>query len=257
MAHYDAIVFGGGTMGTAAAWELGKRGLKALVLEQFEHVHANGAHSGESRIIRHAYAEGPDYVPLVFRADDLVATQPPVPLPQQPAGWWDMPATSMIHAVETILPDGVVVIDRGSVGVGTPDGDLASSSIDPDLEGPAGPGSINIILYPGPAQGTGEIGTDVEAGCGGVRTSNRARCEELLDTAGDVIGRRLTERWSGGVVINEVVLRRDGGTVYSASANTLDDKWGADSPRSASRPPLTLDQLEDLVRNDVWVSYPR
>lgn len=71
MAHYDAIVIGGGTMGTAAAWELGKRGLKALVLEQFEHVHTKGAHSGETRIIRHAYAEGPDYVPLVFRADDL------------------------------------------------------------------------------------------------------------------------------------------------------------------------------------------
>jgi monomeric sarcosine oxidase len=71
VAHYDAIVIGGGTMGTAAAWELGKRGLKALVLEQFEHVHTKGAHSGETRIIRHAYAEGPDYVPLVFRADDL------------------------------------------------------------------------------------------------------------------------------------------------------------------------------------------
>jgi sarcosine oxidase len=71
VAHYDAIVIGGGTMGTAAAWELGKRELKALVLEQFEHVHTKGAHSGETRIIRHAYAEGPDYVPLVFRADDL------------------------------------------------------------------------------------------------------------------------------------------------------------------------------------------
>jgi sarcosine oxidase len=71
VAHYDAIVIGGGTMGTAAAWELGKRGLKALVLEQFKHVHTKGAHSGETRIIRHAYAEGPDYVPLVFRADDL------------------------------------------------------------------------------------------------------------------------------------------------------------------------------------------
>jgi monomeric sarcosine oxidase len=69
--HYDVIVIGGGTMGTAAAWELGKRGLKALVLEQFEHVHSHGAHSGESRIIRHAYAEGADYVPLVLRADDL------------------------------------------------------------------------------------------------------------------------------------------------------------------------------------------
>ena len=39
--------------------------------EQFEHVHPHGAHSGETRVIRHAYAEGPDYVPFVFRADDL------------------------------------------------------------------------------------------------------------------------------------------------------------------------------------------
>jgi monomeric sarcosine oxidase len=69
MAHYDVVVAGGGTMGTAVAWELGKRGLKALVLEQFQHIHPFGAHSGETRIIRHAYAEGADYVPLVLRAD--------------------------------------------------------------------------------------------------------------------------------------------------------------------------------------------
>jgi monomeric sarcosine oxidase len=71
VAHYDVIVIGGGTMGTAAAWELGKRGLSAAVFEQFEHVHPHGAHSGQTRVIRHAYAEGPDYVPFVFRADDL------------------------------------------------------------------------------------------------------------------------------------------------------------------------------------------
>ena len=71
MAHYDVIVIGGGTMGTAAAWELGKRGLNALVLEQFNHIHDKGAHSGDTRVIRHAYAEGHDYVPLVLRADDL------------------------------------------------------------------------------------------------------------------------------------------------------------------------------------------
>jgi monomeric sarcosine oxidase len=71
VAHYDVIVIGGGTMGTAAAWELGKRGLKTLVLERFQHIHSHGAHSGETRVIRHAYAEGPEYVPLVFRADDL------------------------------------------------------------------------------------------------------------------------------------------------------------------------------------------
>src|SRR5688500_19836774 len=68
---YDVIVLGGGTMGTAAAWELGKRGARALVLEQFSHVHGFGAHGGRTRIIRHAYAEGADYVPLVLRADQL------------------------------------------------------------------------------------------------------------------------------------------------------------------------------------------
>jgi monomeric sarcosine oxidase len=71
VAHYDVIVVGGGTMGTAVAWELAKRGLKGLVFEQFPHTHERGAHGGDTRIIRHAYAEGADYVPLVLRADDL------------------------------------------------------------------------------------------------------------------------------------------------------------------------------------------
>ncbi|MGH2559231.1 MAG: N-methyl-L-tryptophan oxidase [Thermomicrobiales bacterium] len=71
MTHFAAIVIGGGTMGSGAAWELGKRGEKALVLEQFGHVHAMGSHGGLTRIIRHAYAEGADYIPLVRRADDL------------------------------------------------------------------------------------------------------------------------------------------------------------------------------------------
>lgn len=69
--HYPVIVIGGGTMGSAAAWALGKRGVGALVLEQFGHVHTFGAHSGRTRIFRHAYAESPDYVPLVLRADEL------------------------------------------------------------------------------------------------------------------------------------------------------------------------------------------
>ena len=58
-------------MGTAAAWELAKRGEKALVLEQFSHVHTLGSHSGQTRVIRHAYSEDPDYVPFVLRADEL------------------------------------------------------------------------------------------------------------------------------------------------------------------------------------------
>ncbi|GIW03937.1 MAG: N-methyltryptophan oxidase [Thermomicrobiales bacterium] len=71
MTTYDVIVAGGGTMGTAAAWALGKRGVRVLVLEQFSHVHTLGAHGGKTRVIRHAYAEGPEYIPLVLRADEL------------------------------------------------------------------------------------------------------------------------------------------------------------------------------------------
>jgi len=71
MTHYSTIVLGGGTMGSAAAWELAKRGERALVLEQFSHVHALGSHSGLTRIFRHAYAEGPAYIPYMLRADDL------------------------------------------------------------------------------------------------------------------------------------------------------------------------------------------
>jgi len=69
--QFDVIVIGGGTMGSAAAWELGKRGLSTLVLEQFSHIHDFGSHGGRTRVIRHAYAESPDYVPLVQRADAL------------------------------------------------------------------------------------------------------------------------------------------------------------------------------------------
>jgi len=69
--HYDVIVLGGGTMGSAAAWTLAKRGARALMLERFAHVHSFGSHGGRTRVIRHAYAESPAYVPLVRRADDL------------------------------------------------------------------------------------------------------------------------------------------------------------------------------------------
>ncbi len=71
MEHYPVIVVGGGTMGSGAAWALAKRGVRALVLEQFSHVHSFGSHSGRIRIIRQAYAESPEYVPLARHADAL------------------------------------------------------------------------------------------------------------------------------------------------------------------------------------------
>lgn len=68
---YDAIVIGLGGMGSAAAYHLARRGQRVLGLEAFEANHANGSSHGQHRIIREAYFEAPDYVPLVQHAYTL------------------------------------------------------------------------------------------------------------------------------------------------------------------------------------------
>lgn len=65
---YDVIVIGVGSMGSATCYYLAKRGHKVLGLEQFDISHEFGSHTGQSRIIRKAYFEHPDYVPLMERA---------------------------------------------------------------------------------------------------------------------------------------------------------------------------------------------
>ena len=65
---FDIIVIGVGSMGSAACYYLSKRGYKVLGLEQFDITHEFGSHAGQSRIIRKAYFEHPDYVPLLERA---------------------------------------------------------------------------------------------------------------------------------------------------------------------------------------------
>ena len=67
-ARYDVIVLGVGGMGSAAAFELARRGRKVLGLEQFSLAHDRGSSHGQTRIIRSAYYEHPNYVPLVRRA---------------------------------------------------------------------------------------------------------------------------------------------------------------------------------------------
>lgn len=67
----DVIVLGGGTMGTAAGWALARRGHAVTVIEQFDHYHTRGSHGGNTRIYRHAYAEGASYVPWALEATQL------------------------------------------------------------------------------------------------------------------------------------------------------------------------------------------
>ena len=68
MDTYDVIVVGVGGMGSAVVYQLARRGLRVLGLEQHDIPHERGSSHGVSRIIRLAYFEHHSYVPLLHRA---------------------------------------------------------------------------------------------------------------------------------------------------------------------------------------------
>ena len=71
MERYDVVVVGVGGMGSAALYHLARRGKRVLGLERFDVLHDQGSSHGLTRIIRLAYFEHPDYVPLLRRAYEL------------------------------------------------------------------------------------------------------------------------------------------------------------------------------------------
>lgn len=71
MSAYDAIVLGTGGVGSAAVYQLAKRGARVLGIDQFPGGHERGSSHGETRVIRQAYFEHADYVPLLLRAYGL------------------------------------------------------------------------------------------------------------------------------------------------------------------------------------------
>ncbi len=71
MQTYDVIVLGLGGFGSAACCQAARRGANVLGLEQFTPAHDRGSSHGETRIIRQAYFEHPDYVPLLLKAYEL------------------------------------------------------------------------------------------------------------------------------------------------------------------------------------------
>ena len=95
--NYDVIVLGLGGMGSAALFQLARRGKRVLGLEQFEIAHDKGSSHGVTRIIRLAYFEHPSYVPLMRRAYEL---------------WRDLETSS----------DKQILHITGSIDAGPPDG---------------------------------------------------------------------------------------------------------------------------------------
>jgi sarcosine oxidase len=65
---YDALVLGLGAMGSAAAYQMAKRGAKVLGIDRFTPPHGLGSSHGETRITRQAIGEGEEYVPLAVRS---------------------------------------------------------------------------------------------------------------------------------------------------------------------------------------------
>ena len=100
-ATFDAIVVGLGGMGSAALFELARRGRRVLGLEQFVPGHDQGSSHGQTRIIRQAYYEHPAYVPLVRRAYER---------------WYDLEQRQGVHLLTT----------SACLSVGPPDGELVS-----------------------------------------------------------------------------------------------------------------------------------
>ena len=67
-ARVDVVVLGLGGMGLAACRELARRGARVLGLDRHPLGHRLGSSHGVTRVVRMAYFEHPDYVPLLRRA---------------------------------------------------------------------------------------------------------------------------------------------------------------------------------------------
>ncbi len=65
MKRYEAVVVGVGGVGSAALYHLARRGVHVLGIDRFRPPHDHGSTHGHTRVIRQAYFEHPDYVPLL------------------------------------------------------------------------------------------------------------------------------------------------------------------------------------------------
>lgn len=65
-APVDVAVVGLGAMGSAALYQLARRGVRAVGIDRFAPPHAQGSSHGDTRITRQAVGEGGDYVPFVL-----------------------------------------------------------------------------------------------------------------------------------------------------------------------------------------------
>lgn len=68
---FDVIVIGLGGVGSATVAHLAANGYRVLGIDQFSPPHNLGSSHGQTRVIRKAYFEHPDYVPMLLRSYEL------------------------------------------------------------------------------------------------------------------------------------------------------------------------------------------
>lgn len=71
MTESEFIVLGLGAMGSAAAFQLARRGREVVAIDQFSPPHIYGSSHGETRITRCAIGEAPYYSPLALRSHEI------------------------------------------------------------------------------------------------------------------------------------------------------------------------------------------
>ncbi|MFD1415560.1 N-methyl-L-tryptophan oxidase [Oceanobacillus jeddahense] len=69
--EYDVIIIGAGSMGMSAGYYLTESGQKVALIDSYDPPHEAGSHHGGTRLIRHAYGEGGNYVPLALHSQKL------------------------------------------------------------------------------------------------------------------------------------------------------------------------------------------
>ncbi len=68
---FDVAVIGLGAMGSAALYQLARRGARVVGIDRYHPPHSHGSTHGETRITRRGIGEGEAYVPLATRSHEI------------------------------------------------------------------------------------------------------------------------------------------------------------------------------------------
>src|SRR5678816_921243 len=67
----DVLVIGLGAMGSAACYQLARRGAKVIGIDRYSPPHSLGSTHGDTRITRLAIGEGEQFVPFAIRSHGI------------------------------------------------------------------------------------------------------------------------------------------------------------------------------------------